>query len=433
MANTQEIVYKKYLKILIWVFAVLLAWPFLRSLSTNNDLNIFFAAAERLSHLKNPYSEPYIAEGWALYYYYCPLFASLLAPFTWLPTFIVSADIPFGLFVLKLVWNALNVFWIFGLIQFVQRIVNPPKNMRGFWFWFCVLVLSYRWVFLNMLYGQMTILIVWAVLRAFELKIDDTVKKIWPLAFGVTLKILPIYIVGQLFLMRNWRLFYGAVLISVGMVIIPYLYLPWDYHNEILISWLKNINPFSKNHIVELGEGGFVDIGALITKYLTGLNVLGESRVDWFAMNEKGVFIATQLFRLGVLFSCWFWLVRFKKLKALQWELWVTSIFLASIPLAFPHQRDYSLFMMWPLLILILGDCFFGERPVSKTVIFGLFSGAFLMGLIVFFEALPFEWRKNISGYRIQGLGGLIFLIFGHIFLRTKSKATISPTKALGD
>lgn len=98
----KEFAYQKNIKILIWVFAALLAWPFLRSLSTNNDLNIFFGAAERLTNLQNPYTRPYNAQGWALYYYYSPLFASLLAPFTWLPKFIVSEEIPFGLFVLKL-------------------------------------------------------------------------------------------------------------------------------------------------------------------------------------------------------------------------------------------------------------------------------------------------------------------------------------------
>jgi hypothetical protein len=42
------------------------------------------------------------------------------------------------------------------------------------------------------------------------------------------------------------------------------------------------------------------------------------------------------------------------------------------------------------------------------------------MGLIVFFEALPFDVRAWISGYRIQGIGGLIFLLFGHCYLDWK-------------
>ena len=416
----EQFPYKKNIKILIWVFAALLAWPFLRSLSTNNDLNIFFGAAERLTRLENPYTQPYNAQGWALYYYYSPLFASLLTPFTLLPKFVVTEDIPFGLFVLKLFWNSLNLFFVYQLIQFVYRTFQPPQNKKGFWFWLVFALITYRWIFLNILYGQMTILIVWGVIRAFEGRIENAFKRLAGLSFGVTLKILPIFMVGQLFLMKNWRAFSVAVLLCILMVLLPYVYLPFNYHNEILRGWLANINPFSKNHIVELGEGGFIDMGALITKYLTGLNVEGEARIDWFSMGERGVFVTTQIFRLLVLGSCWYWLVRFKNGRIQHANLWVMAIFLASIPLAFPHQRDYSLFMMWPMAILILNDYILGDRFVSKSILFGLFIGAILMGAIVFFEALPFEWRKNISGYRIQGLGGLVFLVFSHFYLNRK-------------
>jgi hypothetical protein len=214
------------------------------------------------------------------------------------------------------------------------------------------------------------------------------------------------------------------VLLSALMVLLPYVYLPAAYHTEILLSWLNNINPFSKNHIVELGEGGFIDMGALITKFLTGLNIEGEAQVDWFSMGAKGVFITTQIFRLMVLASCWFWLERFRKLAIPQWELLTMSIFLACIPLAFPHQRDYSLFMTWPLLTFVLNDVVFHWNNLQKWVFWGLLLGATLMGTVVFFEALPFDLRRDISGYRIQGIGGLIFLLFSQGYLFHKSKSS---------
>ena len=286
----------------------------------------------------------------------------------------------------------------------------------------CFALLTYRWLFLNLLYGQMTILIVWGVVKAFNGVISGSLQRNLGLAFGVTLKILPIYMVGQLFLMRKWSAFGMAVLLSVLMVLLPYVYLPAAYHTEILLSWLNNINPFSKNHIVELGEGGFIDMGALITKYLTGLNIEGEARVDWFSMGEKGVFVTTQIFRLIVLTSCWFWLVKFRKLAIQHWELLSMSVFLACIPLAFPHQRDYSLFMVWPLLVFMLNDVVFHRKSLRGSTFYGLLLGAMLMGSVIFFEALPFDMRRDISGYRIQGIGGLIFLIFAQGYLWAKSK-----------
>jgi hypothetical protein len=163
-------------------------------------------------------------------------------------------------------------------------------------------------------------------------------------------------------------------------------------------------------------------MGALITKYLTGLNIEGEARVDWFSMGEKGVFVTTQIFRLMVLTSCWFWLVKFRKLAIQHWELLSMSVFLACIPLAFPHQRDYSLFMVWPLLVFMLNDVVFHRKSLRGLTFYGLLLGAMLMGSVIFFEALPFDMRRDISGYRIQGIGGLIFLIFAQGYLWAKSK-----------
>ena len=425
--------YQKGIRILTWIFVGLIAWPFLRSISTNNDLNIFYGAAQRLVSLENLYSKPYSAEGWQLYYYYSPLFATLLAPFTFLPQFVVTHEVPFGLFILKILWNCLNLYFVYQLFQFVRGLVNPPKNKTGLTFWIVLALVSYRWIFLNLLYGQMTILIVWGVVRAFQFLQSKKPKYFTGLAFGVNLKILPIFMVGQLFLMKQWRAFFITVSLVIAMILLPFAYLPFQYHVELLQSWMMNINPFSKNHIVELGEGGFIDFGALVTKYLTGLNIEGEERVAWFSMGASGVFITTQVFRLLVLSSCCYWIWKFRNISDEKKSILLMSIFLASIPLAFPHQRDYSLFMMWPLVLFVVKDWSMsaqGDDRALKSKLdiiptwikLGLFIGAFLMGLIVFFEALPFDIRAWISGYRIQGIGGLIFLLFGHCYMNWKVK-----------
>ena len=89
--------------------------------------------------------------------------------------------------------------------------------------------------------------------------------------------------------------------------------------------------------------------------------------------------------------------------------------------------------MMWPLVLFVVRDWSMsaqGDDRALKSKLdiiptwikLGLFIGAFLMGLIVFFEALPFDIRAWISGYRIQGIGGLIFLLFSHCYLDWKVK-----------
>jgi hypothetical protein len=84
--------------------------------------------------------------------------------------------------------------------------------------------------------------------------------------------------------------------------------------------------------------------------------------------------------------------------------------------------------MVWPMMMFIMNDVFFGNVVLKKWIVVGLFLGALLMGTIVFFEALPFDLRRDISGYRIQGIGGLIFLLFsqGYLWAKCGQHQTIS-------
>ena len=55
--------------------------------------------------------------------------------------------------------------------------------------------------------------------------------------------------------------------------------------------------------------------------------------------------------------------------------------------------------MMWPMVLFVVKDWLMNvgdlsnENSIPKSIKLGLFTGAFLMGLIVFFEALPFDIR----------------------------------------
>jgi hypothetical protein len=86
--------------------------------------------------------------------------------------------------------------------------------------------------------------------------------------------------------------------------------------------------------------------------------------------------------------------------------------------------------MVWPLLLFMLNDAIFRRKSLRGLTFYGLLLGAILMGSVVFFEALPFDLRRDISGYRIQGIGGLIFLIFAQGYLWSKLKG--DPSNAVG-
>lgn len=429
--NADEKFYRKGIRALLCVFVGLLLWPCLRSFSTHNDLHIFFAAAQRLVAGENLYTHPYAADGWSLYYYYSPLFASFLVPFTLLPQNEILENIPLGIAVLKLFWILLNGYIIFDLLQIFSTMLAIPRHKKGILFWWIMLAISFRWLFLNILAGQMTIFIVWGSLRIFQGPTKSHFSRLWALALGINTKIVSIFIVGQLFLMRWWKGFFMAVLLGIVLLCIPYLYLPTAYHTELIQAWMANINPFSKAHIVEVGEGGFIDMGALITKYLTGLDVTGEARIGWVLISDRGVFILTQCFRILVLCSCWLWLLKIKKSNLPNKNMLITSVFLACIPLAFPHQRDYSLFMVWPMMALIVHAWFYDTLSLPVYLKCTLLLAGVLLGNIVFFEALSEPIRLFVGGNRIQGIGALLLWVCMHMFLyhrlQQKIQRTFSP------
>jgi hypothetical protein len=406
---SSEVNPKKALKIIGGLFAFLLLWPFLRAVSTSNDLNLFYSAAERLSSLQNLYDPGYNSQGWILKYYYSPLFATALLPFTLLSnTPFLPEQIPFSIIVLKLIWGLFMVWLIWDIAILLSEkftFVSPKKKV---WFWGVLAFLTWRWCFLNLLYGQMTILVVWGVLRAFRNPETPSVKNLLPMSLGINIKVLPIFILGQYFLQQQWRAFFTVIFLTVLLAIVPFGYLPFDYHVEMIKGWFYNINPFSGSHIVEVGEGGFVDFGALVTKYMTSLYVPGEATIQSFQWSHIEVFWSTQAFRLLVLFLSWMGLKIIEKGNYENKSFWQMALFLGVVPIAFPHQRDYSLMLQLPIVALVVKDWVDGQirLTIAHKVVFVL--GGILMGNLLFLEALPTIVRLSWQGFRLQGIGGMI-------------------------
>lgn len=411
----------KAFKIIGGVFAVLLLWPFLRAVSTTNDLNLFFSAAERLTSSQNLYDPGYESQGWVLKYYYSPLFATALLPFTLLPdTPFLPEQIPLSIIVLKLVWGLFMVWLIWDIAKMLNEKFTFQSSQKRIKFWAILAFVTWRWCFLNLLYGQMTILVLWGVLRAFRNPETQNIKNLLPMSVGINIKILPIFILGQYFLQKQWRAFFTVIFLTILLAIVPFGYLPFGYHLELLQGWFQNINPFSGSHILELGEGGFVDFGALVTKYMTSLYVPGEATIYSFHWSHSEVFWSTQAFRVLVLLLCWVGLKIIENGSYPHKSFWQMALFLGAIPIAFPHQRDYSLMLQLPIVVLIIKEWVDGQLrlTIAHKCIFIL--GGILMGNLLFLEAFPAFLRLEWQGLRLQGFGGMVvwfgfvhFLLFG--------------------
>ncbi len=91
------------------------------------DMNIFLAASRDLAQQKNIYTEIY--QGW-LHYFYSPLFAVLLSPFTHLPEYWVNVLwLTFNAALLFRVWTLLKEYLpLQHLTEVQQRWLNAPES-----------------------------------------------------------------------------------------------------------------------------------------------------------------------------------------------------------------------------------------------------------------------------------------------------------------
>ncbi|MFM9943811.1 MAG: glycosyltransferase family 87 protein, partial [Bacteroidia bacterium] len=172
------------------VVFMLLLIPTLRAISAENDINIFYGAARRLRDLQNMYLGPYL---YGMWYYYSPLFASVLVPFTF-----------FSIMVIKLVWHFIGFFLIFRIYYLINWFISIPKNRNGIFFILLICITSFHSVFLNLLYGQMTILVLWCCMEGiYRAHKNQYLRSAFSFGIATNIKVLPVFFFYHFLLKKN--------------------------------------------------------------------------------------------------------------------------------------------------------------------------------------------------------------------------------------
>jgi len=408
--------FKKYTRVIVLVFSLLILWPFFNSLSNSNDFEIFMGAAKRFQNHLEMYDGKVLYERY-LHYYYSPLFTFLLQPFVSLPEYRFPADsmlpnILLSMLCAKLVWNTLNLFFIYRIIKIILGIFSFEKKSTQILFYSILIFLGYRWLHINIRYGQLTIFLLFGILEAFCNPKANKWIKWWPMVIAINVKILPIFMYLKLFFDKRYKVMIGIFLGVLFVTFIPWFFIDKAYFMRELVSWLHAINPVQKSHVVQVGEGGFMDIGAILTKYFTATNAPKEFYLYFAKLSVSQLFWLTQVLRVAFLGAITFLILEIKKIPQNKFSNYVqVSLVCIGIPLIFPHQRDYSFAFFIPALTVVV---FYYLQ--NKTLFNGVQKTIFLtsllfMGCLVFFEIFSIETRYFIIGFRTQGIGGILFAI----------------------
>lgn len=386
-------------EVIIGLIFLLALFPVLRNLSADNDLDIFYLAAEELRLGTNPYNGPHMFGMW---FYYSPLFASIIAPLTLFPVQ-----------VLKALWMLLGFTMLNRIYTLLRHFLNLGYTSRDTWFIIALAVISYHAVFMNLLYGQLTILILWCCLEGiYRTKENQYIKGGLAFAIGINIKILPIFFFWYFVLKRNVN---AIIAIAAGialLILLPYLFLPAGYHTTIIKDWLGLLNPLNKEHVNTVGEGGFTDFASLLTRYFTNTVIRGEGNFSVASLGTGQIFLIQWAFRaLITLLSAWVLLKLIpRKFSGDKAILAGSAFFMACIPVAFPHQRDYSVMLCLPAAAMLLHSYIvLGFRP-PKSLLLLTFITLTLMGLALFFPILPWTVRHFVMESRIPGWGMLLFI-----------------------
>lgn len=381
---------------ILFLFALI---PTLRNITEENDINIFFLAAQSLARGENMYTGPHL---YGMWYYYSPLFAAAIVPFTFLPMQVV-----------KLVWLFFSLWMIYRIYIILKKQLNIPKNAPGSAWVICIAIAGLYPVYMNLLYGQMTILIVWTCLEAAVLVSRQKLPKAALLmGIGINIKLLPAFFFYYYLLKKNIRyiIYLGlAVLLFIGL---PYLFIPPALHTQLIASWLQLINPLNPEHVTTVGEGGFIDFASIVTKYCTIHEVKTEASLNFVNLSHNQVLGIQTAYRMIILLLTAFFVMKIspktqnKRLSQLQ----EVSLFLLCIISAFPHQRDYSVFMALPAVALLAYHYFIaGFKPPLWLLACGV-----VLVIVMGFGLFPRFLGKYLAFYiyekRLPGMAAILFI-----------------------
>ncbi|NVJ48138.1 MAG: DUF2029 domain-containing protein [Cytophagia bacterium] len=335
-------------RILLYTFLILFATGFVPHEAA--DYKIYVAAGRVIiDDHKNPYAEEDMIELEPdgrltnhAQYRYAPIFGMALYPFSLLPK-------PIYVFL----WLFLNAFLIVKTLllfrEFFPKLLHDKKAFLVTAFF--SIALTHRFIGINFELGQTTPLLVF--LSFYSLKLSRENKNITAglmLAIAIIIKIMPLVLIVYFVFRGNIKTPIFAVLWTVFLVLLPVIFIGWDYNSYLIQEWYKIVSPASAEYALET-KTGIINLSALIYSYFTAMpDSTVEGKRNILNLSYETAAIITNILR-GMLISFTLYFTRWTPFKKQQnetrafWEFGYISLI---FPLIFPAQNVYSLFFLFP-------------------------------------------------------------------------------------
>lgn len=390
-----------YLK---YTLPVLLLAYILLETRQHQDFDIFLLASKDFMQGGNIFVHHY-EDGFR--FFYSPLFAAVLIPFTFLPVYVA-----------RIIWLTLNVLAFVRMFKVIKSYLNfdafSDKQKR--WFDFLSVVFSAKLILDNFHNGQMTIFMLLFMLEG--LRLINANKVLWGaalIALGINFKFLPLVLLPYLFYNKQLKACAFIVGWCMLFLFLPALVCGFEFNTVLLKDWLLAINPSNTAHLIDTDETTLNGLTTLIPTLL--MDKVPDPHALMYKRNILNVGVSTVVATITVarlLLLCFvFYFLRRKPFtppKNKLQTLWELSYVFLLIPLIFPHQQHYAFLMMMPASMYVMYGLFVSKKHTHKMD-WGLLSGLILIYLFTNAHLLLGEFREYYNHYKIITYGGLLMIV----------------------
>lgn len=397
-----NLIREKWLGLLLILVYVFLSF---KSALNGGDFDVYLHAAEKMNAGEDMFSPPYFKQD--LKYYYSPLFAMLLIPFTkWY-------------FLTQFFWLLLSGFWLYRSWELLKRSFKPPVlNNKQLIIWGLLsLFFIIRFLLYNIAMTQITIFIMWGMLESLNaIKNGRWIIGSLLLALVINVKLMPLVLIPYLL----YRSYFKETLLTVIFVGI-YLFLPspfigHEYNLSQLEGWWTLINPIKTEHIIDAGKNPQSLVGTIPVFLTETIGDLEEKR-NLFNLSADTAGSITNVVRLFFIALTLYFLRRpFKRDNNAISEYRAIAYLFMIVPLIFPRQQKYAFIFIFPMVIYLVYYCMLLWN-YNRSKGFKIFLGLLLLLSIVFTPIIGSDviGRRTYDlfhHFRFLGLGTVCLVVF---------------------
>jgi hypothetical protein len=375
-----------------------------KSAVKGGDFDVFLDAAQKLNNGENIYAPPFFN---GLQYFYSPLFALLLIPFT------------NYFFSIELAWLMLSGFLFYrtGKLIFKYFDLTVLTKKEKIVLLVITVFFSLRFLLYNIAMIQITIFLLWGIFESIHLiKKDKWVIGSLLLALVINIKIMPIVILPYLIYRGKFKATAATLVFSAIFLVLPALYIGYDFNAFLLAEWWKIVNPGNNEHMIEIGVNAQSFVG-IIPVFISETG--GDMHVNrnFLSFSIGTAVIITNIVRLiFVAFTIYFLDKPFLKAKSSLSEVRALAYICLLIPLIFPHQQKYAFIFVFPMIVYLSYYCVIMWK-LKRDRNFKLFLMPLLVVSILYtpFIGSDLLGRYNydlLHHFRLLGISLILLIVF---------------------